>query len=57
MALRSSGQIGGRRDRPASLLQVIYRATAFAPFMVATPTFGGSRPLYRDVYTIGEHGK
>jgi hypothetical protein len=28
----------------------------FASFMVASSALGGSRPLYRGVYTIGEHG-
>jgi hypothetical protein len=25
--------------------------------MVVTSTFGGSRPLYGGIYTIGEHGE
>jgi hypothetical protein len=29
----------------------------FAPFMVATSTTGGPRPLYEGVYTVGEYGQ
>jgi hypothetical protein len=49
-----------RNDKVLNDKKFLYHAGhlpvySFAPFMVATSTFGGSRPLYGGVYTIAEH--
>jgi hypothetical protein len=35
----------------------IYLLYEFAPFMAVSTTCGESRPVYGDVYTVGEHGE
>jgi hypothetical protein len=44
-------------DKNYSLLQVIYRCTGYAPFVVTSSEGGESRPIYGDLYMIGGYSE